>query len=75
MISYAIARNCNKVLLLYPYTSSSINTQTLFEIPSLLTVEKININVQSLDITFEDINEADIIMRNRIEQLNPIFNS
>jgi hypothetical protein len=32
-----------------------------------------HINNELVDITFEDIKEADIIMRNRIEQLNPIF--
>ncbi len=73
MISYAIARNCNQVLLLYPYINSSINTPTHFNIPSLLTTDIINIHVHSLDITFEDINEADVIIKKRIEQVSSIF--
>jgi hypothetical protein len=35
--------------------------------------EKLNIHIQNLDITFDDIRDADEIIKGRVEDLNPIF--
>ena len=70
MVSYAIRRNCNEVLLLYPQTVTSLNIPTMFEIPSAMITQPIKINVRNIDITFDDIHEADELIKSRVEELN-----
>ncbi len=73
MVSYAIRRNCKNVLLLYPNTQTGLNAPALFQIPSAMLAENLNIHVQNLDITFDDIHEADESIKTRIKQIDRIF--
>lgn len=73
MVSYAIRRNCTNVLLVYPNIQNALNISTSFKIPSEMFAEEINIDIRSLDISFDDIHDADDIMKGRIKELNPIF--
>jgi 5-methylcytosine-specific restriction enzyme subunit McrC len=73
MISYALRRNCNNIILLYPNTTKELNTPTLFQIPSAMLPERLNIHIQNIDIKFDDLNEADKLLIDRIKQLDPIF--
>jgi 5-methylcytosine-specific restriction enzyme subunit McrC len=69
MVSYSLRRNCNNVLLLYPNIENSLNTPALFQIPSEMISWPVNINLNSVDITFEDINTADNIIYERLNQI------
>lgn len=73
MVSYALRRNCTNVLLVYPNTQTALNAPASFQVPSAMLDEDINIDVRNLDITFDDIHEADVLMKSRIKLLNPIF--
>jgi 5-methylcytosine-specific restriction enzyme subunit McrC len=74
MVSYAIRRNCKNILLLYPHTPTALNTLAMFQIPSEMLAEEIIVDVRSLDITFDDIHEADELIKSRMKVLSPIFN-
>jgi 5-methylcytosine-specific restriction enzyme subunit McrC len=69
MISYALRRNCTDVLLLYPFMKTAMNTPGQFKIPSQMLVKQLNVLVKSLDITFDDIHEADQIIIDRMKEL------
>lgn len=73
MVSYAIRRNCKNILLLYPNSQTGLNTPALFQIQSAMLAEKLNINVQNLDITYDNIHDADELIKERVKKLNPIF--
>ena len=73
MVSYSIRRNCKDVLLLYPNTERALNTPALFQIPSVMFSENLNIHVQNIDITFDDINIANKTIYERVKQVNEIF--
>jgi 5-methylcytosine-specific restriction enzyme subunit McrC len=73
MVSYAIRRNCNRVLLLYPQTTSSLNSKTTLTIPSENLISEIQIDIQNLDITFTDVAQADDLILERIKYLDRIF--
>lgn len=73
MVSYALRRNCTNVLLVYPNTQTALNTPASFQVSSTMLEEEINIEVRNLDITFDDIHEADELLRRRIKFLNKIF--
>jgi 5-methylcytosine-specific restriction enzyme subunit McrC len=75
MVSYAIRRNCEDVLLLYPETATSINDPELFQVPSDMLPCHLNIHVRNIDITFDDIHKAEELIRERIERLHPIFHT
>jgi 5-methylcytosine-specific restriction enzyme subunit McrC len=70
MVSYAIRRNCKDVLLLYPGTDEAA---AHFQVPSAMFSSSINIYAQNVDITFDHIDEADELIRNRIRVLNTVF--
>ena len=74
MVSYALRRNCTDVLLLYPEMKSALNAPAVFQIQSDMLPENLNINIRSLDITFDDIHEADRIIISRVKKVNQIFN-
>ena len=74
MVSYSIRRNCKNVLLLYPYIESAQNAPTLFKVPSEMLSEELNIQVESIDITFDDLQLADDLIIRRVKGLNSIFN-
>jgi len=73
MISYAIRRNCNDVLLLYPDIENSIDTSATFQVPSEMLSSDITIEVRNVDITFDILSEADRIMMDRVRDLLPLF--
>ena len=73
MVSYALRRNCTNVLLVYPNTQTSLNNPTSFQVSSSMLGEEINIDVRSLDISFDDIHGADELLKKRIMELYPIF--
>lgn len=73
VISYSLRRDCNQVLLLYPKTATSIHTPTSFQIPSSMLSQPINVNVASIDITFDDIEKADELIKERVSALSPVF--
>lgn len=73
MVSYSLRRNCKNVLLLYPNSENALNTPASFKVPSAMLSEAINVQVQNLDITFDDIHEADELIKGRVKVLNPIF--
>ena len=73
MVSYAIKRNCNNVLLLYPKTETSLTTPSIFQIQSAMLSEQVNIHVHNIDITFDDIHHANELIAGRVRQLNTIF--
>ena len=75
MVSYAIRRNCTNVLLVYPSVQNALNAPSTFKVPSLMLAEDINIDVRNLDITFDDIQEADELMESRLKVLDSIFSS
>jgi 5-methylcytosine-specific restriction enzyme subunit McrC len=62
MVSYALRRNCKRVLLLYPASSHTINESANFQVRSEMLLDDIEIQVCDIDITFEDIHEADNLM-------------
>lgn len=73
MISYAIRRNCNNVLLLYPDIENSIDTSATFQVPSEMLSSDITIEVRNVDITFDILSEADRIMMDRVRDLLPLL--
>ncbi|MDI3321973.1 McrC family protein [Pinibacter soli] len=73
MVSYAIRRNCTEVLLLYPLAVNSADIDALFTIPSGMLSEIIRINVKNIDIILDDIQNADTVIKSRIEKLSPLF--
>lgn len=73
MISYALGRNCKNVLLLYP--GKITDKLHSFDINSRLLHGRINIQAKDIDITFDDIKQADSILSNRIMELSPFFSS
>lgn len=73
MVSYAVKRKCRNILLLYPYAEQSLNTSALFQVPLSIFSDSINVEVQSIDIKFEDIHSADNTIYERIRLLNEIF--
>lgn len=73
MVSYAVKRNCNDVLLLYPMLKGALNTPTEFSIGSPILADEIKIHVRNVDITFEDIHTADKTLYDRILDLNLVF--
>lgn len=73
MVSYAIKRNCKHVLLLYPETESSLNTPAQFEISSAMLEGNITIEARNINIIFDDIQIADSLMKERIKNINPLF--
>lgn len=75
MVSYAIRKNCNNVMLLYPKIKSACNDEAEFKIPSVMLPEPLIIQVQNIDITFEDIQNADEIIKERVTKLDRIFQS
>jgi 5-methylcytosine-specific restriction enzyme subunit McrC len=74
MVNYALRRNCRNVLLLYPSTKLTPNISASFQVLSEMYSGNINIHVQDIDITFDDIHGADHRIKERIKQINPIFN-
>ncbi|MEO6820883.1 MAG: hypothetical protein ABI204_14210 [Ginsengibacter sp.] len=74
MVSYALRRNCKNVLLVYPHSQETLNEPSSFKVPSAMLDEDINIEVRNLDITFDDINRADELIKSRIKNLNLVFN-
>ena len=73
MVSYAIRRNCKDVLLLFPFTASSLTFPVSFQILSGMLSETLNIYVRNIDITFDDICNANYVLTNRIKEINSIF--
>lgn len=73
IVSYVISRNCNDVLLLYPRTLKGNNTSTLFDIQSKMLLNELHISVENIDITFNDIKEADALLKERVKKLHHIF--
>ena len=73
MISYALRRNCSNVLLLYPATVNSSAVDATFSIPSAMLSGDISIDVRNLNIVFNNLQNADMTMKSRIETLNPLF--
>lgn len=73
MISYSVRRNCNNVLLLYPATDKAASVDVTFTIPSAMLSKAIAIDVRNINITFDNLHNADIMMESRIATLNPLF--
>jgi len=73
IVSYALRRDCKNVMLLYPHNKQAMNISTLFEISSGMISETINIHIQNVDISFNDICDADETIKDRIKRLNPVF--
>ncbi len=73
IVSYVISRNCNDVLWLYPITLKGNNTSTLFDIQSKMLINELHISVENIDITFNDIKEADALLKERVKKLHHIF--
>ncbi|MGZ3811870.1 MAG: McrC family protein [Mucilaginibacter sp.] len=73
MVTYSLRRNCKDVLLLYPKSAGGLNDVAVFSIPSASFDLPINITVNTLDITFTDITEAEQIIKERIRELHPMF--
>jgi 5-methylcytosine-specific restriction enzyme subunit McrC len=73
MVSYGIRRNCKNILLLYPRAGNATNAPAMFHVPSAMLKEQIDIEVRSIDISFDDIQVAEALIEERIRQLNPIF--
>jgi 5-methylcytosine-specific restriction enzyme subunit McrC len=73
MVSYAIRRNCTDVLLLYPTTHTGINTPATFQVPSPMLAKPLLINVQNIDIAFDDIYKADEVMVARVKKIDRLF--
>lgn len=70
MVSYALRRNCQDVLLLYPGVEKRA---VCFQIPSEMYARSINIHAQNVDITFDNLEEADQLMRERIRAVSSVF--
>lgn len=73
MISYALRRNCKSVLLLYPAAIDSTAADTTFFIPSDMLSEDIQIDIRNINIVFNDLQKADMMMKSRISGLHPLF--
>lgn len=73
MVSYAIRRNCKNVLLVYPTAEGSLNTASSFQIQSEMFDDEINIEVRNIDITFDNIHEADNLIKIQIVGIHEIF--
>lgn len=71
--SYALRRNCNNVILLYPETKSSIKAPTSFQIFSEMIQKSINIEIKTLDITIDNFQDADNTIANRVKTINSLF--
>lgn len=73
MIAYALRRNCNDALLLYPASEGSLNDQACFDIRSDRLNEPIHVLVKTVDITFHDLYTADSLILDRIKNIHEIF--
>lgn len=73
MVSYAVRRDCNNVLLLYPETAHSASVEVTFTVPSPMLSKVIAIDVRNINIVFDNLQIADDFMKSRIKSLNPIF--
>lgn len=73
MVSYAVKRNCKDVLLLYPEQTGALNTPSQFSVISPMLNDELNIHVRNIDITFDDIQRADIILYSRFLGLHEVF--
>lgn len=73
MVSYAIARNCTNVLMLYPGVAGASAEDVIFDIPSAMLSKKITIEVRYLDITFTDIRAAEGLIKDRVKRLHAVF--
>lgn len=73
MTSYAIKRNCNRALLLYPYTIEALNDPVDFHISSEMILQPIEVQARNLDITINEIKHADETIKNRIKEINMLF--
>jgi 5-methylcytosine-specific restriction enzyme subunit McrC len=73
MVSYALRRSCNTVMLLYPQTNIASDTDIEFKIASNMLNQPIRIHAKSVDITFSDLQQADELMAARIKKLSSIF--
>jgi len=72
MISYAVARNCHHVLLLYPAITQN-SKEGSFQVPSKMLRENVNIQVRDINITFQELDKADQLIADRIKELWPLF--
>jgi len=69
VVSYALRRNCKNVLLLYPHCENAANADASFQIPSDMLSGEISVLVRNLDITFDNIHEADEVMKERVKKI------
>lgn len=73
MTSYAIKRNCNSALLIYPYIDQSMNDPAVFTIESPMIPAPIEVQAHNINITFDDITQAEQTITEEIKKTNPIF--
>jgi 5-methylcytosine-specific restriction enzyme subunit McrC len=73
MVSYAVSRNCNNVLLLYPATDKAASVDATFIVPSAMLSKAIEIDVRNIKITFDNLDNADKLMKSRISALSSFF--
>ncbi len=73
MVSYAIKRNCQVVLLLYPWADDCDTEEANFQIQTNMLNRTIDISVRTVDITFNDLKSADGVLLERFEKAMPIL--
>lgn len=69
MISYALRRNCDNVMLLYPLVANCNNEEVKFNVDADRLHSSIEIAVKSLDITFTSLLTADSILYDRFKDI------
>ncbi|HTD98356.1 MAG TPA: hypothetical protein VK668_03685 [Mucilaginibacter sp.] len=57
MISYAIRRKCNKIILLYPYFENANNEDITFTVSIAPNAKPVTINIISINILFEKLKD------------------
>lgn len=69
MISYALRRNCSNILMLYPAMTNGLHSPSAFNVPSAMLLKEIDIQIRNIDIRFDDLEQADQVMKWRVKHL------
>jgi len=69
MLAYGLRRNCEKVLLIYPFFSSSLADVAVFKISSKLLLDDIEIVATTVDIIVGDLKNIEAILHERMKRM------
>jgi len=68
MLAYALRRQCDKVVLIYPYLRGAVTEQAVFQIGSELLKREVVIEAVTVDIIVPEMKMTEEVMRERLRQ-------